>query len=280
LKSCSCFSKFHFVKRCSISLSLFLICLCLSAQPRAGGDAPALLSDKGPVKQNSLLVSAGYDQYKDENLHSKVFRGLGIGVLFQHSKTNINILEWDAGFRFTALNNVFEEFPSAAAIHFLGRYTYLFKVAYNNKMQYYIGPMGDFKYGTSAYFNWDESHLYYANYMAGGFSGRVSYMISSKTIDFNLDFPIVSVISRPELNRQYKIDNMRPGGIFSNLASNPKFALLKRNFFIRMGVELKYLSKQFKPRAVAFRYSYHYMRASSGNAFQNMEYSFSYKFFL
>lgn len=225
------------------------------------------------------MVITGYDQYKDLNLHPKVFRGLGIGVLFQQSKTGINIREWDAGIRFSALNTAFEEFPSAVAINLSGRYTYLFRVAVDDKIQYYAGPAGDLRYGTSAYFNWDESHFYFSNYLSGGVAGRISYTSGSKTVDFNLDLPLVSIISRPALNRQYKIDNMKPGGIITNLASNPEFALPNHNFFIRSGIELRYLSKHSKRRAVGCHFKYHYMQASGGEAGQNAEYSISYKFF-
>jgi hypothetical protein len=266
------------VRRFSISLSLVLTCLCLSAQPKKSGEAPAT-DREAPLKQNSILVITGYDLFKDQNLHPKVFRGPGIGVLFEHSKTDINIQEWNAGLRFSALNTTFDEFPSAAAINLRGQYTYFFRVAVNGQMQYYIGPVGDIRYGTSAYFNWDESHLYYANHLAGGIGSRISYTSGSKTIDFNLDIPLLSVISRPALNRQYKIDNMKPGGILTNLASNPEFALPNHNFYIRSGIELNYISKHMKHRAVGCRFMYQYMKTSVGNAGQNAEYSISYQFF-
>jgi hypothetical protein len=231
-----------------------------------------------PLKQNNISVTLGYNQFKDENIHPKVFRGLLLGSSFTHSKTGKGISEYSAGLKVSLMKTAYEAFPSSANILIHGHYKYLFTVAHNENLIYYLGPVSDLQYGTSAYFNWDDSHLYFANYLSGGIGTRITYRTANKSFDLNFDIPIVSIISRPELNRQYKIDNVTFGGILSNLSSNLESALPDKNFYARMSIEMKFLSARNKLRSVGYNFRYHYMKAGKGNPYQNIEHYVSYKF--
>jgi hypothetical protein len=231
-----------------------------------------------PLKQNNISVTIGHNQFKDENLHPKVFRGLLIGSSFLHSKISKNISEYSAGLKISLLNTLYEDFPSAANILILGNYRYLFSLVHREKLDYYIGPLADLQWGTSLYFNWDESHMYYANYFSGGVGNRFIYTTGDKTFNFNLDIPLISCISRPEKNRQFKIDDMTFAGIVKNLSSNREVVLPDKNFYINAGLEMKYLTKGQRIRSVGYNFRYHYMEASYGNPYYNIENAISYKF--
>jgi len=231
-----------------------------------------------PVMQNCISITLGYNQFKDENLHPKVFHGLTIGSYYLHSRISKNISEFSVGLKISVMNTAYEDFPSSANILILGNYRYLFTLVHNEKMEYYLGPVADVQYGSSFYFNWDESHLYFANYLSGGIGNRISYRAGDKSFDFNLDIPIISCISRPEYNRQYKIDNMTFGGILTNLSSNPEAALPNKNFYVKTGLEMKLLSRGKKIRSIGYNFKYHYMQAANGNPYQNIEHAISYKF--
>ena len=230
------------------------------------------------VLKNSISITLGSNQFKEENLHLKAFRGMTIGTSYRHTKINKNISEYTAGLKISLLKTTFENFPSSVSILILGDYKYLFNIIKNERLSYYLGPVVDLQYGASAYFNWDESHLYFANYLGGGIGSRITYSLGDKSLDFNLDIPFISCIFRPENNRQYKIDDMTFGGIFKNLSSNPEGALPYKNFFVKAGLDMKYKSKRSKTRSVGYNFKYHYMHASDGNPFQNIEHSVSYKF--
>ena len=73
-----------------------------------------------------------------------------------------------------------------------------------------------------------------ANYLSGGVGNRISYKTGDKTFNFNLDIPIISCISRPENNRQFKIDDMTFVGIVKNLSSNPEVVLPDKNFYVKV----------------------------------------------
>jgi len=231
-----------------------------------------------PVRQNAISITLGYNQFKDENLHPKVFHGLLIGSAFRHTSIRKNLSEYTAGLKLSAINTDYEEFPSAAGILILGKYRYLFAITGHYNLKWYLGPAADLQYGTNAYFNWDESHLYFANYLSAGIGSRVSCSMSNKTFDFNLDIPLISVLCRPDYNRQYKIDDMTFGGVIKNLASNPEAAFPDKNFYVKTGLEMKFNSKSGKTRSVGYQFMYHYVHAGNGNPYQNIENSVTYYF--
>jgi hypothetical protein len=231
-----------------------------------------------PLKQNSVSVTIGHNQFKDENIHPKVFRGLVIGSSFVHSRIRKNISEYSTGLKISLLNTSYEDFPASANILILGNYRYLFSLVRTEKLEYYLGPVADLQWGTSLYFNWDESHMYYANYLNGGVGNRIRYKTADKTFIFNLDIPIISCISRPVNNRQYKIDDMTFVGIVKNLSSNPEIVLPDKNFYINAGLEMNYLNKRKRIRSVGYNFRYHFMQASNGNPYHNIENAISYKF--
>lgn len=231
-----------------------------------------------PLRQNNISITLGYNQFKDKNLHPKVFRGIGIGFSYRHTKIDKNISEYSAGLKISVMNTAYEDFPSAASVLILGNYKYLFPVICIENMIYYLGPVADLQYGTNAYINWDDSHLYFANYLSGGIGNRIRYIMGDKSFDFNLDIPVISCICRPESNRQYKIDDVTFGGLLKKLASNPESALPNKNFYVKTGLEMKFLSKGRKTRSVGYNFKYHYMKATNGNPYQNIEHSISYTF--
>lgn len=252
------------------STFVFVLVLCscyLSAQ-----------ENTGQVKSNGLSLSIGHTQLKDENVHPKVFGGLTFGVSYLHSAIGRNISEYTAGIKLSAMNTSYEDFPSAAGIKILAGYKYLFNIVQSSGFSYHLGPLADMQYGTYALFNWDESHLHFANYVSAGAGNRISYSMGNISLRLHLDFPLVSCIFRSRYNPQYKIDDMTAGGIVSNLASNPEVALPGKNFWLNSGVEMKYNSKRGKSRLLGYNSFYHHMQASTGKSYKNVENSISYKF--
>jgi hypothetical protein len=235
--------------------------------------------DDSTVKENSLSLISGYNQFKDENLNPKVHHGLLIGVLYQHSKISKIISEYGAGLKVSLLNTGYEGMASSADIQIQGNYNYLFTITGNDKLKYYLGPAAYLQYGASAYFNWDESHLYWANYLSAGVGNRISYQLSlKKVISLTLEIPVVSLISRPENNRQYKIDDMTFVGIVRNLCSNLEGALPNNHFYFKTGIEWKTILNNKKKCSFGYNFRYHYMQAIKGMAYQNMEHALFYKF--
>jgi hypothetical protein len=228
-----------------------------------------------PLKQNNISINIGLIQFKDENLHPRVFRGLTVGSSYRHSKISRNISEYYAGLNISLTNMEYESFPSSANILVLGSYRFLFTIVRSENVSYYLGPVADLQYGTSGYFNWDDSHLYFANYLSGSIGNRIRFRMGNKSLDFNLEIPLISCISRPDSNRQYKIDEITFGGILKNLSSNPELALLNKNFYVKTGLEMYFLFKDRKTRSLGYYLKYQFMQATNGNPYQSIEHSIS-----
>lgn len=229
-----------------------------------------------PLILSRISFNLGYNQVKEENLHPKVFSGLIINPSYSLSKFGKNTSEYCAGLKVSLLNTAYEDFPSAIGIALYSNYKYLFFLAGDGKLNYSLGPIIDLQYGTYAFFNWDESHFYYANYISGGISSRISHNIGNSSFEYKFDIPIVSIICRPELNRQFKIDDMTFWGVIHNLASNPEFTLPNKNFLVNLAIEWKYNIKG----ALGYNFKYHFMQASAGKPYQNIEHTIHYIFTL
>jgi hypothetical protein len=227
-----------------------------------------------PLKQNSITLHLGSNQFKEENLHPKVFSGLILGASYSHAKIAVNTSVYCAGLKISLLSTVYEEFPGAIGISLFGNYKYLITVASKNNLVYSLGPILDLQYGTNAYLNWDESHFYFANYISGGVSNRISYSLGKSSLELNLDIPLISIICRPKPNRQYKIDEITFTGMIKNLTSNPEFAFPNKHFSVKSGIDWKYNSK----RSVGYSFKYHFMQADAGKPYQNIEQAIHYKF--
>jgi hypothetical protein len=251
---------------------MFLV--VLAAYPAISGN-----DESRPVQRNNLTLQTGFDQFQDHNLHPKVFRGLMLGVAFSHQRTDVRITFLEIGLKTSFINTDYEEFPSALSFRLHGNFGYLFPVYSNARFDVFLGSVSDLQFGTNMYFNWDESHLYYANYLSEGIGGRLIFRKERNHFEFELDVPLLSLISRPEMDRQYKIDDISFGGIMKNLYSNPELVLPNHHFFVRTGVEYKYQTGKSKERSWGYQVRYHFMQSKCGEPFRGVEQKVTYKIF-
>lgn len=229
-------------------------------------------------KQDGLSIGFGHAQFKDENLHPKAFRGLNLDANYLRTVEMTNVSEYSFGLNTSLLNTRYESFPSAIGILLKGNYKYLFPIAESGKLKYSIGPVADMQYGANLYFNWDESHLYYANYLNGGLSNRLNYRLNNNDITLNVDIPLLAVICRPTHSRQYKIDDMTFVGVVKNLTSNPQLALPNRNFDVKTVLEYRFSTSKNKTRSLGYHFRYHFMQANGSLPYQHATQTLSYKF--
>ena len=250
---------------------LFLICLAglLSAQDNKEASA----------RQNNITITTGYIQLKDKNLNPKIHSGVVLGVHYNHSEISKILSEFGAGFKVSLLSTVYESFPSSPGIQLLANYKYLFKIIDREKINLYFGPNSDLQFGTNAFFNWDESHLYWANYLSAGIGSRILYKAGKSQVGLSLDIPVFSEISRPVNNRQYKIDDMTLGGILKNLSGNLESAFPDKHFYLKAGVDVNIPTRGRRLYSFGYNFRYHYMKAIEGLPFKSIEHSLFYRFY-
>ncbi len=107
--------------------------------------------------------------------------------------------------------------PAAYSIGLLleARYHYQQQLATGQNGTFYAGGWAGAHYNLAFYPNWDESHMYWANFAGMGFGSHWQKPLTGKAkqvfADFNL--PLLGGLSRPQLYRNYKIEDTSPSAI-------------------------------------------------------------------
>ena len=135
-------------------------------------------------------------------------------------------------------------------------------------------------YNLSFYPNWDESHFYWGDFLSLGIANKFKYNLNqTQFIILDISIPVFSIFSRPEFNRQYKIDDISFSGILNEMNSNLETGTLDKSFFIHSQIEYQFrISNKIRQ---TFFYSYNYTRikSSKGLPFQNSQHKIGFKFY-
>ena len=231
-------------------------------------------------KTHSLYLQFGRYELKEENLHGKVHKGLLYGLTYEHSKQSKNLSQYNIGLVFSRLKTTYEELPTSANVQLFGNYNYLFEMINNAKFSYHFGPEFRAHYDLSFYPNWDESHLYWADYVSIGVGNQFHYRINEKqSLRINAGLPFVSIISRPELNKQYKIDDISFGGILNSMNSNIEGGTLNRSFYFRSKIEYHFQISDRIGEAICYSYNYNRVKSSNGHPFQSNQHNLGLKIY-
>jgi hypothetical protein len=105
-----------------------------------------------------------------------------------------------------------------------------------------------------------------------GVLNTLKYQLNNKqqlTLDFSI--PVVSVISRPELDRMYKIDDISLGGIISSMHSNLEGAFWNKSFAIKSRLEYHFSISNHVTHAICYSFNYSRTRENEGLPFQNIQ---------
>jgi|GEM_PF-1568063 len=183
-------------------------------------------------KTKKIQFLTGYIQQKELNLMPKVHQGFQYAVEYQADRELNHLSRFQARLGFSPLTTSWETSGFSANLQIQGGYFHLFPILKNQSWKVWAGPFGNLKYNTSFYPNWDESHLFWANQLQTGVSSRIEYFLQTKPRslfwDFNL--PVIGLLSRPNIERNYKIDDFSFGGIVKAMHFQPQFIGLINNF--------------------------------------------------
>lgn len=232
-------------------------------------------------KWNAVSVTGGINQIKEFQLAPKVHSGFTAGANYEY----MYIGDYISGVRInldgSGLASDMEKKYQSANIRLRANYQYLFLLFDTGFMSYYFGFEGGMNYSVSMYPNWDESHLYWANYVGVGIKNRYGIHINDNNhVIINFALPFFVVASRPQMNREYKMDDFSLGGILKSLHSHPEVTLFKRNAIIELSVEYQFWG--YKKYIPAFYYNIYCSRLQSktGDPYQDMVHQFGLKIYL
>ncbi|HEY8366646.1 MAG TPA: hypothetical protein VIL57_05815 [Bacteroidia bacterium] len=167
-----------------------------------------------PKAKHQLHLGVGFHQFQEKNLHYKPYRGISYQLAYSINWEKKNY----STFQFSILNShnkltIERELSSMNAFIQLG-YAYLWEIVSKNNWEYFLGPAAQLHYNASYLPNWDESHLYWSNSLQLKFNQRLKYNFKNNhNLALNIDLPILGGLSRPDTQRDYKMDNLTGKGV-------------------------------------------------------------------
>jgi len=241
----------------------------------------AYSQDRGSIiNKSGFSVAVGLNQIKEENLHPKVHAGLLWNFSYARDKLKSKFSSFDINIGYSEVRTQLEDLNKTVNLNLLLQYGYTFKLFSSEKLRDFLGPQARLNYSLAFYPNWDESHLYWADYWSAGITNILVYNINPKqNIIARIEMPIVSLSSRPELNRQYKIDETSLTGVINNLHSNLQFGSVERVFYLTAGFEYQIVLSNRISEAIGYSFQYARVNASNGNPFQNINHGLVLKIY-
>lgn len=230
--------------------------------------------------KSSFQLMFGLNELKESNLHNTVHKGVLYGLIYEHSKQSNNISLYDIGLKFSRVKTGYEDLSASAYAELFGRYSYFFKITKKTKSTFYFGPEIRLNYDVSFYPNWDESHLYWANYLSLGIGNQYRYQISDKhSLRVNISIPLLSAYSRPLPDRQYKIDDTSFGGIISSLNNNIESGTVNKSFYLNTKLEYQFRITDRISEAICYSYNYTRVSSREGFPFQSNQHNIGIKLY-
>ena len=225
------------------------------------------------IKQlKSFEFRTGFVQQKEGNLHNKVFNGINYTFLYSNTLQKKNISHFNFAIGNAHLKTDIENGFSSALLNIGLDYHYLFEVYQKNKWEIHTGIGSNLNYNIGYYWIWDESHLYWANFLSLNFSQRYSYT-NNKNDRFVLDFsvPLFLLLSRPESERNFKIDDFSFSGIMNSLHYRPEARLFTNSNFVRMSIEYRYPRRRSFQPYISYSFNYFNLKTSYSNSAKSIQ---------
>ncbi len=230
---------------------------------------------------HGIGLKVGMIQLKERNLAPVAHGGMlaGGSYEFRKIKRQLHTVAFSAGY--ARPKTGYE--GSAVSMHLDVSLYYSngFLLLRKNNWDLFAGPMIGCDYSLSIYPNWDESHLYWADiWYLGGHTTVSADLPRNRSVLLSLRLPIAALCSRPEQNRQVKIDDVSAAGILSSMHGNINPGLLNRIFVC--SVQCEYLFPVFdtKREGIGYAFSYSSIAVPHGQPLQTLSHSITLRVLL
>jgi hypothetical protein len=204
-------------------------------------------------KTYSVNFQLGLNQIKETNLIPLAHQGRLTELSFETEKIKKSLRQFRFSFLYSRIKTEAEEMPKSGNIMFCLDYSFNFLIYQKNNLRYYLGPQASLCYSYMLYPNWDDSHGYWADYLSFGPDNILSLSLKHEREWFtSLSFSLVSIFSRPDEIRQYKMDNSSVEGILKALNSNLESGSLNKALQINFKIEYRFPVFVSKREAITF----------------------------
>ncbi len=173
----------------------------------------------------------------------------------------------------------YESGATATWLNLALEHSYSRAVAGVGGVEIQLGSLLTANYRLGYYPVWDDSHMYWSNFIGAGLTTRLIKTVGDRKLYFvQFTLPLAGAISRPQSHRDYKIEDTAIGNIVKLNHQNLQLATLNRhlNPVVEAGCQLKF-SEKFST-AYFYQLSYVYMKASYSGAYQELQHRLGIKF--
>jgi hypothetical protein len=218
-----------------------------------------------PRKIYSVNLQFGLNQIREKNLLPLVHKGTLTELSVETEKMKSGLRQFQASFVYSRLKTNLEEMAKSGNIKLVLNYSYNFQIYNNTNLTYYLGPRTSLCYSYMLYPNWDDSHGYWADYLSFGLNNVLSIKGEHEREWFtSLNIGLLSLYSRPDEIRPYKMDDSSFGGIMKALNSNIAPGTINKALQINFKAEYRF--PVFLTKREAITYNLDLTRFSSDNA--------------
>jgi len=246
-----------------MKIKIFLVSVMILLVIRIKGQEPP--PDSTPHKIYSVNLQFGINQIKEKNLLPLVHRGTLTELSVETEKIKSSLRQFQASFVYSRLKTNLEEMAKSGNIKLGFNYSCNFPIYQNSNLSYYLGPRTSLYYSYMLYPNWDDSHGYWADYLSFGLNNVLSVKREHEREWFtSLNIGLLSLFSRPDAIRPYKMDDSTFGGIVKALNSNIATGFINKALQINFKTEYRF--PLFLTKQEAITYSLDINRFSSDNA--------------
>jgi len=233
------------------------------------------------ARRHILGIGAGANQVRDDNLHPKASTGYLVALSYATEKHDRRWKGFELMVSVSRLKAAFEDVSLSAHLRIDGSYHQAFDLGHSGPVSWRLGPEAILSYQASYFPNWDDSHLYWADFVSLG-CRATAVCVRPRERDWSatVSVPLVSAFSRPERYRLYKIDDIDFGGIVKSLNDRPSFGYPGRVLDVRLRVEYRFPVMQTRRQALLYSFEYLYMKRPGGAPYRNLMHRFGIRFIL
>jgi len=229
--------------------------------------------DSGTDVKEKLVKSfefkTGAVQQKESNLHNKVFDGFNYTFQFSRLKQRQNLSALHISLGNSHLKTDVENGFSSANASLTLDYHYIFPLYSKGRWGVLSGFGSNLNYNLGYFWIWDESHLYWANFLSVNLSQRISYEVSkNRVFVMDLTVPVFLFLSRPETERNFKMDDLSFLGVINSLHYKPELMFPTRSNFLNVKVEYQYQRKNRFHPFLSYSFNYFNMKTTYSNRAQ------------
>ncbi len=224
-----------------------------------------------PDRQHILSIKIGSNQIRDENLMNRVHKGFIITPAYEFRTFRKNYQEFTFDLGYSRLKADPQEWNKSLSILISASYSYCFSIAGKKNLSYFVGPQAIVSYRPSLYPDWDDSHMYWANYYAAGVNNIITYDFKNGNRLFSqLAFPLITIYSRPDLYRLYKIQDISFSGIMSDMNDNLSAGFWNNAFSIHFIAEYQFPVFKTKMESISYSFDYTSVKFEGGKPYNQI----------